>query len=227
MGETQYFVKNLGQKLGDSKSKKSDQSPLLKMFGRKSEIKSDSDRIWLEEATDVEFLRYLRRSEGRRDVATKAMIEHSKWRTSEHGVNNIIKTGDKRFPPHHPLHREVFWLGIAKDNTATLVVRTQAHDGRDYHEDPNEFVDFIQHVLEKGRVKYKIGSERQVSLLLDRSVYVKQIDDGTQEKIPYQLDISVVPKLLELMKKLFSTLHANYAELLVTAKVVPVSSFFA
>lgn len=198
--------------------------PLLKRLGRASS--ETGSTAWLGEATELEYLRYLRRSRGKRDEAFKSMVEHSKWRAGKHGIDSIRKSGDKRFPPNHPLHREVFWLGVAKDNTATLVVRTQAHDGKDYGENPQEFVDFIVHVLEKGREKYKLGSERQVTLLLDRANYVRQVE-GKQEKVPYKLDMGVVPRLLELMKKLFGTLHANYADLLVAAKVVPVSAFFS
>jgi hypothetical protein len=184
--------------------------------------------LWLGDATDLDFLRYLRRAKGKKEEAYNAMMDHSAWRTGKHGIDTIKKTGEKRFPPSHPLHREVFWLGIAKDNTATLVIRTQAHDGVHYNEDAQEFVDFIMHMLEKGQQMYRVGSERQVSLLLDRAPYVKQADGGeTVEVVPYKLDMGVVPRLVELVKLLFATLHPNYADILVSAKVVPVSTFFS
>jgi hypothetical protein len=220
-----FLGRGSGEGSAVDSSKAKSRMPLLKRFGRSSG--DTGSTAWLGEATELEYLRYLRRSKGKRDDAFKAMVEHSKWRAGKHGIDAIRKNGEKRFPPNHPLHREVFWLGVAKDNTATLVVRTQAHDGRDYNEDPQEFVDFIVHVLEKGREKYKLGSERQVTLLLDRANYVRQQEGVDEEKVPYKLDMGVVPRLVELMKKLFGSLHANYADLLTAAKVVPVSTFFS
>ena len=183
---------------------------------------------WLRNTKDLDFLRFLRRSKGNAEDGVKSMIEHAAWRSSKHGVDNISKIGPKKFPPDHPLHREVFWLGVSRDNCATLVVRTQAHDGKFYNEDAQEFTDFLVYVLEQGREVYKIGSERQVCLLLDRANFVRPADHagGVAEKVPYKLDMGVVPRLLELFKKLFSTLHLNYPDLLLIAKVVPVSSFF-
>ena len=191
--------------------------------GRRGKIVTNhAANEWLTKATDLDFLRFLRRSKGNADDGLRSMIEHAAWRSSEHGVDNISKIGAKKFPPDHPLHREAFWLGIAKNNCATLVVRTQAHDGKFYNEDPQEFTDFIVYVLEQGREKYKIGTERQVCLLLDRANFVRPAEHagGIEEKVPYKLDMGVVPRLVELFKKLFATLHGNYPDLLAFAKVV-------
>lgn len=202
----------------------------LSRGGRGKTATNPTANAWLSKATDLDFLRFLRRSKGASEDAIKSMIEHAAWRSSKpHGVDNIAKIGPKKFPPDHPLHREVFWLGVSRDNCATLVVRTQAHDGVYYSEDAQEFTDFLVYVLEQGREKYKIGSERQVCLLLDRANFVRPAEHaagGEAQKVPYKLDMGVVPRLLELFKKLFSTLHLNYPDLLVIAKVVPVSSFF-
>ena len=176
---------------------------------------------WLEEVTDVEILRFLRRDKGDREVCLKSTQSHAKWRQTKYGADNIAREGNRQFG-NSPLNREIFWLGLSKDNCAVLVVRTQAHDGRDYNEDSKLFTAFITWILEQGREKYQIGTERQVCIILDRGTFIR----GGQP-MPYKLDMGVIPRLLELFRTIYATIYSNYPLLLQNAKVVPVSTFFS
>jgi len=111
---------------------------------------------------------------------------------------------------------------LNKNGCPTLVVRTQAHDGYEYQEDPKIFTAFFVWLLEQGRREYGVGTHTQICVLLDRGPVMK----NGKRKIE-KLDMGVVPKLVELFKMLFSTINNNYPDLLLSAKVVPVSFFFS
>lgn len=92
---------------------------------------------WLSSATDVELLRFLRAKHGNEDKAWKMILKHVEWRNSKYGADSEFTA---TFFKDSPLHKEVFWMGLNKENCPTLVVRTQIHDGIYYNEDPNIFV---------------------------------------------------------------------------------------
>lgn len=91
---------------------------------------------WLMRATGADFLRFLRTKNGDIDAAWHMILAHAKWRTTKYGADTICKNHafDKSI-----LHRELFWLGVSDEGHPTLVIRTQAHDGADYNEDPRVF----------------------------------------------------------------------------------------
>lgn len=105
---------------------------------------------WLSALTDKDILRFLRHHGGKRDETWKALQSHAAWRTSPMGSESIVKAN--RFQ-HSILNREIFWLGMSKIGCPTLVIRTQAHDGADYQEDPKVFTAFFVWILEQGRLK--------------------------------------------------------------------------
>ena len=91
---------------------------------------------WLHKATAADLLRFLRAANGDPLAGWELILKHAKWRTSKYGADTIIKS---RMFDNSVLHRELFWLGVNADNLPTLVIRTQAHDGADYCEDPKIF----------------------------------------------------------------------------------------
>lgn len=91
---------------------------------------------WLSVLSDKEILRFLRHHNGNRDEAWKSIKNHAAWRTSPYGSETIVKAN--RFQDS-VLNREIFWLGVSNIGCPTLVIRTQAHDGADYQEDPKTF----------------------------------------------------------------------------------------
>ena len=94
------------------------------------------DSTWLQTATPTDLLRFLRTRGGDPTAAWKMISAHSKWRTSRHGADTILKN---HLFDRSILHRELFWLGVGTDGHPTLVIRTQAHDGTDYSDDPVVF----------------------------------------------------------------------------------------
>ena len=91
---------------------------------------------WLHKATAADLLRFLRAANGDPAAGWELILKHAKWRTTKYGADTIIKS---RMFDNSVLHRELFWLGVNSDNLPTLVIRTQAHDGADYCEDPKIF----------------------------------------------------------------------------------------
>jgi hypothetical protein len=91
---------------------------------------------WLMRATGADFLRFLRTKNGDTDAAWHMILAHAKWRTTKYGADTICRNHafDRSI-----LHRELFWLGVSEEGHPTLVIRTQAHDGADYNEDPRVF----------------------------------------------------------------------------------------
>jgi len=98
---------------------------------------------WLSSASDREFLRFVRHHNGNKDSAWKSIKAHATWRTSPYGCETIVKEGRGRFAKS-PLNKEIFWLGVSKQGCPTLVVRTRAHDGADYNEDPKTFARLVR-----------------------------------------------------------------------------------
>ena len=91
---------------------------------------------WIQTASSTEFLRFLRHRNGNIDEAWMKIIAHAKWRISKYGADTIIR--ENAFEKSE-LNKEVFWLGMSKQDCPTLVIRTKAHDGADYNEDPKVF----------------------------------------------------------------------------------------
>lgn len=119
------------------------------------------------------------------------------------------------------IHKEVFWLGTTFDGCPALVVRTQAHDGADYDEDPRKFTAVLVHILETGRARYGVGVTHQVCLLLDRGPV-----EGRRER-RNERDMSVIPNLVKLFGHVYGTVMSHYPELLRVAKILPSSWFFS
>ena len=96
---------------------------------------------WIQTASSTEFLRFLRHRNGNIDEAWTKIIAHAKWRISKYGADTIVR--ENAFEKSE-LNREVFWLGMSKQDCPTLVIRTKAHDGADYNEDPKVFTRYLQ-----------------------------------------------------------------------------------
>jgi hypothetical protein len=179
----------------------------------------DKTSPWLHKASSTDLLRFLRVKNGDEDEGFKMILAHAKWRTTKYGADTILKshTYDKS-----ELNRELFWLGVSANGHPTLVIRTQAHDGSDYNEDPKIFTSFMVSKIEEGIQKYGVGSTRQVCVILDRGNYIKK---GIKKE--YKTDMGVIPNLVKLFQHLHFTLMENYPDLLLTAQVVPASWFFS
>ena len=103
----------------------------------------DSSRRWLtSECTDIDILRFIRAVKSPNvDNVYKLLTSHSEWRVSPSGADTIM--GNATFiagVESSALNQEIFWLGVSYTGCPTLAIRTQAHDGRNYNDDPNEFV---------------------------------------------------------------------------------------
>lgn len=100
--------------------------------------KKDRKSRWMrEEVQDVEILRFLRAREGNVEKAWAMMDAHDSWRVSPFGAESSFI--------HHAfngsvLEKEVFWIGHDSNGCATLVVRSQIHDGYYYNNDPSLYV---------------------------------------------------------------------------------------
>ena len=91
---------------------------------------------WLENANDVELLRFIRYKHGNVQNSWKSIKSHCEWRKSKYGADSdYIKHKYKDSNLHHKL----FWLGNNKQGCPTLVIRSQVHDGEYYDEDPKIF----------------------------------------------------------------------------------------
>lgn len=176
---------------------------------------------WLSGVTDVELLRFLRAKHGHESEAWDMLLSHVEWRSSEFGADSAFT---RNFFNNSPLHHEVFWMGLNKENCPTLVVRTQIHDGIYYNEDPRVFTRYISYmqlrallvngltlccqyhsflvsVLEEGRRQYGVGIERPMCVLIDRAGTVYRNGKKKIEKF----DMAVIPNLLELFRHMYST----------------------
>jgi hypothetical protein len=156
---------------------------------------------WMLTASDVELLRFLRASENPEE-AWKMVQTHAKWRTSDEGADSASTA--KRFADS-PLHQELFWLGLNKEGLPTLVVRTQAHDGKYYKENPKVYAAFLVSVLERGRRLYGVGVTKQMCILMDRGGLL--VKDG--EKKVEVLDMGVVPRLVDLVRHVVGTVKVR------------------
>ena len=103
------------------------------------------------ESTDIDRLRFLRQQRGNVEKAADSLIEHARWRESEHGSEGIMRSHLREQFDVSVLNDEFIWIGTSEDNCPTLVVRSQLHDGADYDEDPRLFVKYLVYMLERGR----------------------------------------------------------------------------
>jgi hypothetical protein len=156
---------------------------------------------WLQTASSTEFLRFLRHKHGSQEEAWKMILTHARWRVSKYGADTIVRDSPYE---HSALHREVFWLGLSKSDCPTLVIRTKAHDGADYNEDPRIFTSFIVSVLEQGRAEYGVGVSRPVCMLMDRGPYERNGEPKVDK-----MDMSVIPNLVKLFQHLYSTVMVS------------------
>lgn len=176
------------------------------------------------ESTDIDRLRFLRQQRGNVEKAADSLIEHARWRESEHGSEGIMRSHLREQFDVSVLNDEFIWIGTSEDNCPTLVVRSQLHDGADYDEDPRLFVKYLVYMLERGRREWGIGPERGFCMIVDRTDAVRR---STGEVMTDQFDFSVIPNLIELFRVIYSTLNENYPKLLVRAQVVPTSWFYS
>eukprot|EP01041_Mallomonas_annulata_P005666 gene5666-11436_t len=190
----------------------------------KSDSKSNSNSNsiskyspWIRTCTDIEILRFIRNKANRIEEAWRAILKHAEWRLSPEGADVLASSDEFE---SSLLNREIFWLGINANDCPTLVIRTQAHDGKDYNEDPKVFTRFLVWILEKGRKTYAVGTRRQVCVILDRAPVPSL---GPKEE---KFEMAVITRLIELFRMLYGTVLDNYPELMFHAKVVPVSWFF-
>ena len=117
-------------KTNDSSSdikKKTKIGPRKRDLFKRAMNKTFVHSAYLHEIKDVEILRFLRFKKGNRQETIAALIKHAKWRDGKLGTDFISK--DKhRFDGSH-MHRELFWLGLSKDDSAILVVRDEVIRG--------------------------------------------------------------------------------------------------
>ena len=182
---------------------------------------------WIRTIKDVEILRFLRQHNEHKDEAFRHILLHNQWRRSKYGKDNIANIDKQLNFAGSPMNNEVFWLGPDKRGCPTLVVRTQLHDGLYYNEDPQVFVAFLVHVLERGRALYGFGEEHKVCLLLDRSSIAFNPMPGGGAKVDKSGDMSVLPNLVKLFQHLSSTLSINYPDSLAEVKIFPSSWWFS
>ena len=124
-----------------------EKSGLDYLNGMRNNIPTGKDMSpWLHTATSTDILRFLRARNGNAEEALKHVIAHAKWRTTQYGADTIIR--ENAFNGS-AMNKEVFWLGISSTDCPTLVVRTQAHDGADYNEDPKIFTRYFTKPLNK------------------------------------------------------------------------------
>ena len=174
---------------------------------------------WLFTASDKELLRFVRGQIAHKEDAWKAILAHAKWRNSKYGAD---KVGDFS---NNFMHYEIFWLGLNKQGCPTMVVRTVAHDGAHYNEDPELFTAFFTSLLEKGRHLYGVAAEKQVCMILDRFPFDLP-DSGITKKEDEKFDFAVIKNLLNLFQHLYTTLINHYPEILDHARVMPASWVF-
>jgi hypothetical protein len=93
------------------------------------------------ELMDVELLRFLRHHHGDTTSALLSVQAHRTWKAA---LRRPEETARRKLVLHSPLQDEIFWLGVNKENCATLVIRTQLHDGSYFDEDPALFERCVQ-----------------------------------------------------------------------------------
>jgi hypothetical protein len=186
-----------------------------------AEVQATSElSSWIHSCRDTEVLRFLRHVDGKTDAAIKHMVEHALWRVSQYGAETVMK--DAAYRTSH-IHREIFWIGKTADGCPALVIRTQAHDGADYDEDPKKFMAVLTYILEQGRLLYGVGVTTKLYLILDRGPVEWKHKKGKGG----DMDMSVIPNLANLFRHIYSTVMSHYPELLHQAKVVPSSWVFS
>eukprot|EP01032_Pedospumella_encystans_P011514 gene11514-13383_t len=180
---------------------------------------------WYLKVKDTELLRFLRAHQGDIAAAWSMIEKHVAWRSSMYGADSPLT---KHSFINSPLHHEVFWAGLNKDQCPTLVIRTQVHDGRYYDDDLQIYQSFIVSMIEKGRRLYGVGTHCQMCVLFDRGGKVTVNGQPKREKA----DMKIVPKLLDLVSNLRVTLQEisefdeNYPDIFHSAKIAPSSWFF-
>lgn len=184
-----------------------------------------SNALSKQSTTDIDRLRFLRQQRGNVEKAITSMADHLSWREeSVHGAEAIKSKYRQEFEGSI-LNDEFIWLGLSKDNDCpTMVIRSQLHDGGDYHDDPYYFVKYLVYLLELGKEEWGIGPERGFCMIVDRTDAVRR---STGEVMRDKLDFSVIPNLIELFRVIYSTLNEQYPKLLVRAQVVPTSWFYS
>lgn len=103
---------------------------------RRNYINDTDVSSWLQTATSTDLLRFLRARNGNAEEAFKNILAHARWRLSLYGADTVY---NEHTFNNSAMKKEVFWLGVSSSDCPTLVVRTQAHDGADYNEDPRIF----------------------------------------------------------------------------------------
>jgi hypothetical protein len=88
------------------------------------------------ELVDVELLRFLRHHRGDTTRTVTSLQAHLAWKATNRGTEEMAR---RKLVQHSPLQEEIFWLGVNNEDCATLVIRTQLHDGSYFNEDPALF----------------------------------------------------------------------------------------
>lgn len=117
---------------------------LANLRARSNHEAKHHNQSWLATVSDIELLRFLRAKNGNEEASWLMILDHVHWRNSEFGADsNFTHT----FFHNSPLHYEVFWMGLNKEDCPTLVIRTQIHDGIYYNEDPRVFTRYGNKLL--------------------------------------------------------------------------------
>lgn len=103
---------------------------------------------WLQTCTDVDILRFYRSlrmlpQSHRVDEAFKSIVRHAQWRVGPEGADTVMTKYSSSFEKSQ-MNCEMFWLGVNKEGSPTLVVRTQAHDLKHYNGDPKVFNRYVE-----------------------------------------------------------------------------------
>lgn len=80
----------------------------------------------------------------------------------------------------------------------------------------------LTHILETGKRQYGVGLSQQVCVILDRGPV-----EWASGRKKNEMDMSVIPNLLQLFRHVYATVMSHYPELLYQAKIVPTSWFFS
>ena len=176
---------------------------------------------WLfNSCTDIDIARFVRLQRGNVEKSWDKLLRHAKWRISPNGADTLVRENAYR---NSVLHEEVFWFGVDSTGCPTVVGRTMLHDGSVYDEIPQRFTNFLVLLIEEGRQKYGVGSERMACILLDRFPVITKGALKKQEVF----DLSIIPNIVALIRSIYTTFQDNYPEIFEKITVTPASWFFS
>ena len=174
---------------------------------------------WLtKDMTNFDITRFLGVHKMDAVKASKALIQHSKWRTEAYGAVDVMSRAAEF--EKSPLNKEIFWMGKNAEGCPTLVVRSNFHDGKNYNDDPKKYADFFVYQIEKGRRLYGLGAVSKGCVVVDRYAVNPDIEDSE-----LSFDLSFIPAMMNTFKHLRDVITANYPDLIESINIVPSTWF--